>query len=75
LRSWDRISQVRIQTGISSLARPQKTAGRSTLTTIANLLLPGRSIYSSVLGLDRVGRGFVAPQRARKKTKAKEETL
>jgi hypothetical protein len=39
------------------------------------LLLPGRSIYSWVLGLDRVGRGFVATQRARKKTNAKEEPL
>ena len=43
---------------------------------IPNLLLLGRSIYSWVLGLDRVGRGFVATQRARnKKTKAKEDTL
>jgi hypothetical protein len=42
---------------------------------IPNLLLLGRSIYSWMLGLDRVGRGFVAAQRAHKKTTAKEETL
>ncbi len=42
---------------------------------IPNLLLLGRSIYSWVLGLDRVGQGFLATQRVRKKTKAKEETL
>jgi hypothetical protein len=42
--------------------------------SIPNLLLPRRSIYSQVPGLNRFGLGFVATQRARK-TKTKEETL
>src|SRR5947208_16753375 len=73
-RSWDWATWpgAKSKTGVSGLAWP-KNGRPVNVENHSQLALPGRSIYSWVLGLDHVGRGFVATQRARKKTKAKEK--